>query len=141
MKDAKFFNLAKQLFDKRDSRGYKNYECINYDYIKNVVNNCGATEGDILYLGAYNRDRPEYGFAIKTKDGFTSDQEAAYSGGPRSLAVYTKGLYPNKKYKKAMYEIGEFYVRGLYFRREKMFDRDGKLHNIFDRDDMSDEEE
>ena len=70
-----------------------------------IVDECGASEGDILFLGSDYETRQEYGFYIKTKNGFGGDNEVAYYGGPEGLIEYAKLSYPKRDYTRALTQL------------------------------------
>ena len=76
--------------------------------IRAAVDSSSASEGDILFAGSTYETRQEYGFYIKTKDGYICDNDSAYGGGSQGLIDFAKDKFPEKNYDNALKLVAAF---------------------------------
>lgn len=98
--EAKVLFLAKEInpnYDK-DQRLLKKHNHL----IKPTILQSGASEGDIIFAGDTYEGKQTYGFYIKSKNSFDSDNEAAYYTRSKGLVKFAKKIYPTKNYDNAL---------------------------------------
>lgn len=86
--EARVLYLAHLVYHKYKKKGYLKTE--DRDVMSRVVDASTAVEGDIVFLGSSTKRIQEYGFYIRTADGFVSDDEIGYVYGPKALIKYVR---------------------------------------------------
>jgi hypothetical protein len=111
--EARVLYLAELVYDKYKKKGYLATE--DKDVMLRVVTASTATEGDIVFLGSSSKRIQEYGFYIRTADGFVSDDENGYVYGPKALVKYVRRMYPHKNYENALKLLTAYWTHNFNY--------------------------